>query len=172
MTAAFGGAAGFSLRRVSCWEIAGVAASIVLVASLVALPWFSLAHTATRRAGDGFLCGAGHYRCTGFQAFPLLRWVLIVAPCSSPILAYILARGHTIRWPPGEMTMIIGTLSAMLIAYNGIVDKPGSGIAEAGIGLDYGYVIGLACAVVIAFAGTMRAAETELRRPRRPPGVL
>jgi hypothetical protein len=172
VTLAAGRARAFDLRRVSRWELVGVAASVVLVASLVALPWFSLAHTATRRAGDGFLCGAGHYQCTGFAAFPLLRWVLIVAACSSPILTYILARGRAMRWPPGEMTMIVGTLSAMLIAYNGIVDKPGAGIAEAGIGLDYGYVVGLACAIAIAIAGTMRAADTELRRPRRPPGVL
>jgi hypothetical protein len=160
------------VRRLSRWEVAGLAASLVLVVSLVALPWFTLAHTSTRGAGDGFLCGAGNYRCTGFESFPLLRWVLIAAACSSPLLAYVLARGHPLRWPPGEMTMIIGTLSAMVIAYNGIVDKPGTGIAEAGVHLDYGYALALAATVVIAVAGTMRAAETELRRPKRPPGVL
>jgi hypothetical protein len=163
---------GFDLRRLSGWEIAGVTASLVLVASLALLPWFSLADTPTRRAGDGFMCGAGHFRCTGYQAFPLIRWVLIVAACASPILAYILARGHTVRWPPGEMTMIIGSLAAILIAYNGIVDKPGAGIAEAGVSLDYGYAVGLAAAVVIATCGTMRAAEADLGRPRQPPGVL
>jgi hypothetical protein len=164
--------AAVDLRRLSVWELAGVGASVVLIASLVALPWFSLAHTPTRRAGDGFICGDGHYRCTGFAALPVARWVLIVAACASPVLAYILARGHSVRWPPGEMTMIIGSLAAMLIGYNGIVDKPGAGVAEAGVGLDYGYVIGLIAAIVIAVCGTMRAAETELRRPRRPPGVL
>jgi hypothetical protein len=165
-------ARGFDLRRLSPWEIAGVAASVVLVASLTLLPWFSLADTPTRGAGDGFVCGTGRFHCTGFEAFPLIRWVLIVAACASPILAYILARGHAVRWPPGEMTMIIGTLGAMLIGYNGIVDKPGAGIAEAGVSLDYGYAIGLAAAVVIATCGTMRAAEADLGRPRQPPGVM
>jgi hypothetical protein len=160
------------MKRLSVWEVVGVAASAGLIVSLLALPWFSLAHTATRRGGDGFICGIGNYHCTGFEAFPLLRWVLIVAACASPALAFILVRGRTLRWPAGELTMIVGTVSAMLVAYNGVVDKPGGGIAEAGVSLDYGYFIGLACAIAIALAGTMRAAEATMRETRQPPGMV
>ena len=46
--------------------------------------------------------------------------------------------------------MIAGFTATVLIAYNGIIDKPGSGPAEIGVGLDYGYWIALVCAIAIA----------------------
>ena len=41
--------------------------------------------------------------------------------------------------------MVGGFAAFVLIGYNGIIDKPGSGIAETGVSLDYGYWIALLC---------------------------
>ena len=85
------------------------------------------------------------------------------------ILAYILVRGHKLSCPPGEMTMIAGFAAAVLIVYNGIIDKPGSGPAEIGVSLDYGYWIALLCAIVIAGVGFTRSVESGRgARPARP----
>ena len=39
--------------------------------------------------------------------------------------------------------MIAGFAATVLIAYNGIIDKPGTGPAEIGVSLDYGYWVAL-----------------------------
>ena len=39
--------------------------------------------------------------------------------------------------------MIAGFSATVLIAYNGIIDKPGTETGEIGVGLDYGYWVAL-----------------------------
>ena len=64
--------------------------------------------------------------------------------------------------------MLAGFIAFVLIAYNGIIDKPGSGPAEIGVSLDYGYWIALISAVVIAIVG-LHAIRGE-RPPEDPQG--
>lgn len=163
---------GIEQPRPGPWEAVGLVASAALLASLLFLPWYSLADTPTRMAGDAFVCGAGRLSCTGFQTFPLMRWVLVAVALASPILLFLLIRGGGVGWPLGELTMMAGSLGAVLIGYNGIIDRPGVGVEEAGISLAYGYVIALVAAIAIALSGMMRAAEMSGPRSRRPPGVL
>jgi len=85
---------------------------------------------------------------------------------------YILVRGHRLSYPPGEMTMIAGFIAVVLIAYNGIIDRPGSGPSEIEIGLDYGYWIALACAIAISVVGFTRSIESGPRRTRKAPGTV
>jgi hypothetical protein len=162
----------FDLPRPGRWEALAVAAGIVLGLSVVVLPWFSLGHTPTRAIGDGFVCGGGRFSCTGFETFRLMRWLLLAIALVPLLATYLLARGQTGGWPLGEMTAIAGSLGAVLILYNGIIDRPGIGVQEAGIGIAYGYVLALAAALTIAVAGMMRASEGAGQRVRRPPGVL
>ena len=158
--------------KLSRSEWLGLAASALLVVAVLFLPWFDLAHGPSRApGGDGFLCGDGEFSCTGFETFPILRWLLIAAALAPLILAYILVRSHRLSWPPGEMTMVAGFAAAVLIIYNGIIDKPGSGIAEQGVSLDYGYWVALVSAVVIAATGFTRSQEGQ-RRVRKAPGTV
>jgi hypothetical protein len=157
--------------------VVGGLASTLLVLSLLIMPWYSLDHLVARQpssqsyAAASFVCGVGNYTCTGFQTFPIMRWLLILAAVAPLILAYILVRRHRLSWPPGEMTMVAGFAAAILITYNGIIDKPGSGIAEEGISLDYGYWIALVSALVIAGTGFTRSQEGR-RRVRKAPGTV
>jgi hypothetical protein len=154
--------------------IAGAIASGLLIISILFLPWYSLDHNPQRVAGnpDAWVCGTGDYSCTGFDTFPILRWLLLLAAIAPLILGWILIRGHRLSYPPGEMTMVAGFAALVLIGYNGIIDKPGSGIAETGVSLDYGYWIAIACSIAIAAVGWTRSLESGARKGRKAPGTV
>ena len=151
--------------------LVGGTASILLIISLFLFPWYSLDQTPARMHGEGFVCGSGDYSCTGFDTFPILRWFLLAGALSPLILAWIIVRGHKLSWPPGEMTMVAGFTMMVLIGYNGIIDRPGSGVAEIGVGLDYGYWIALLCSIAIAATGFLRS-QAGQRRQRKAPGTV
>jgi hypothetical protein len=154
--------------------IAGAVASALLIIAVLFLPWYSydLAGVHKAQSSDAWICGTGETSCTGFETFPILRWLLLLAALAPAILAYILIRGHKLSYPPGEMTMVAGFAAFVLIAYNGIIDKPGTGEAEIGLGLDYGYWVALVASVGIAAVGWMRSLESGGRKARKAPGTV
>ena len=161
--------------KLSRSEWLGLVASALLVISVLFLPWFDLSHDTPARAtpsGDGFLCGSEEFSCTGFETFPLLRWLLLAAAAAPWILAWIVIRGNKLSWPPGELTMTVGFTAFVLIAYNGLIDPPGSGNQEIGITKEIGYYVALFSALGIAAAGTGRAMETTKDAPRKAPGTV
>jgi hypothetical protein len=149
----------------------GGLAAILLVVSILFMPWFSLTDSPTRMRSpdDAYICGVGDLSCTGFETFPILRWLLLAAAVSPLILAWILVRGHRLSWAPGEMTMVVGLFAFILILYNGIIDRPGS---TFGVGLDYGYWVALIAALGIAATGFTRSVESAPRRTRKAPGTV
>jgi hypothetical protein len=149
----------------------GGTASIILIISLFLLPWYSLEHIEARASGDAFICGTDNYSCTGFQTFPIMRWLLLAGALSPLILAWIIVRGHKLSWAPGEMTMVVGFAMMVLIGYNGIIDRPGSGTSEIGVGLDYGYWIALISTMAIAATGFLRS-QAGQKRERKAPGTV
>ena len=68
--------------------------------------------------------------------------------------------------------MVAGFTAAVLIAYNGIIDKPGTGPGEIGVSLDYGYWVALFAAIVIAAVGFTRSLESGGRKARKAPGTV
>jgi hypothetical protein len=156
----------------------GGAASILLIISILFLPWYSVDLSVPQRMpgqsfnADSFICGTGEDSCTGFETFPIMRWALLLAALAPLILAWILVRGHKLSWTPGEMTMVAGFAATVLIVYNGIIDKPGTGPAEIGISLDYGYWTALLSAIVIAGTGFTRSVESAPQRTRKAPGTV
>jgi hypothetical protein len=151
----------------------GGAASILLVIAILFLPWYSLTDTDTRAESGAWLCGEDEFSCTGFETFPILRWLLLLAALAPLILAYILVRGHRLSWAPGEMTMVAGFAAAVLILYNGVIDipAPAEGL-EFGTSLDYGYWIALLAAIAIAATGFTRSIESGPRKSRKAPGTV
>jgi hypothetical protein len=151
--------------------VVGGLASMLLVISLLVMPWFSLSHGPQHAGGANFICGTNDYSCTGFETFPINRWLLILAALAPVILAYILVRGHRLTWQPGEMTMVAGFAATILIAYNGIIDKPGSGQSEIGVHLDWGYWVALVASIVIGATGFSRS-QAGQRKTRKAPGTV
>ncbi len=145
----------------------------VLLISILFLPWYSLTDTPERAQQGAWICGEGEFSCTGFETFPILRWLLLAAAFAPLILAWILVRGHKLSWAPGEVTMIVGFAAITLIGYNGIIDRPAPDDGtEFGIGLDYGYWLALLAAIAIAATGFLRSVVSGGRKERKAPGTV
>jgi hypothetical protein len=151
--------------KVSPGELMGMAAALVLLASLW-LPWFTTSSDNPNSKLPGGVSG-GH-SANAWQVFGKLDW-LLVAACAAPfILTWIVARGHSLTWKPGEVTMIVGIVAFMLILCNGIIlGRPGDSV---GIGLGIGYFVGLLASLGLLAAGYLRQAVYETAR--KPPGVI
>jgi hypothetical protein len=152
-------------------DIVAAAGGLLLFLSMF-LPWFSV----ERGPGDRDLCGQGVEECSGFDTFTFFTTLIIpgmdlllVAGAIAPwILVWIVVRGHTLSWPPGEVTMIVGAIAATLILYNGIVDRVGTGEF---VSLDIGWYLGLLGSLAIVAGGAI----SQIRRggvTRRPPGTF
>jgi hypothetical protein len=68
--------------------------------------------------------------------------------------------------------MISGFIAFVLIAYNGIIDPPGSNLEEIGITKQVGYYVALLSAIGISAAGVMRAVEAQKGNLRKTPGTV
>ena len=149
-------------------EFGGMVAALILGGSLF-LPWFSTSSNENSIIGEpGDIVIGPDESATAWDTFPILRYLLLAA-CSAPfILSWIVARGHKLTWAPGEVTMIVGITSFVLILCNGIIlGRPEPGVE---ISLSYGYFIAMVASLGLAFCGYLRqAVYTE---GRKPPGSL
>ena len=151
-------------------EILGIVAGLILIGSLF-LEWFSLDTEGVQRdESEDWVCGEGDHSCTGFETFPILRWLLIAAAAAPLILSWIVVRGHELTWPRGELTAIVGVTAFVLIAYNGFVDKPSPN--DIGVSLSYGYFLACLAALGIFAAGGWRAVESGGGARRKPPATF
>src|SRR5256714_6552221 len=153
-------------------EYLGFAGAGVLLGSLF-LPWFSTACDSLHPASpsgcnphsklDGRV---GDF--TAFQTYKIMD-LLLVAACIAPfVLAYIISRGHTLTWAPGEVTMIVGMTAGALILLNGIIlGRPG-GTNSVEISIEPGYIVGLVGANMILVGGLVR--QAMYGGGRKPPG--
>lgn len=148
--------------RLQRGEYIGFVGVAILLFSLF-LDWFS-----TGDSKNGEINGhQGTFNA--FDTFKTLDWLLIAA-CAAPfILAWIIVRGHSLTWRPGEITMIVGMTALALIILNGVVlGRPGEPDSE--ISIKIGYFVGLIGAALICAGGVIRQAEGA--RARKPPGTL
>ena len=156
--------------KLSRAELFGILAGLVLVGSLF-IEWFSLdTEGVSRDEGDDWVCGVDKTSCTGFDTFPILRWLLIAAAAAPLILTWIVARGHELTWPRGEVTAIVGLTALVLIGYNGIVDKPSPN--DIGVNLSYGYWLAILASLGIFLAGGWRTVESGGGAGRKPPATF
>jgi hypothetical protein len=156
--------------KLSRGELFGIIAGLILIGSLF-LEWYSLdTEGVTRDESDDWVCGVGNNSCSGFDTFPILRWLLIAAALAPLILSWIIVRGHELTWPRGELTAIVGLTAFVLIAYSGFVDKPSPN--DIGVNLSYGYFIGLLAALGIFASGGYRTVESGGGAQRKPPATF
>jgi hypothetical protein len=150
--------------RVTPGELLGMGAALVLLASLW-LPWFT---TSSDNPNSKLPGASGGDSANAWAVFGTLDW-LLVAACAAPfILTWIIARGHALTWKPGEVTMIVGIVSFMLILCNGIIlGRPGDSVD---IGLAIGYFVALLASTGLLVAGYLR--QAIYTTARKPPGVI
>jgi hypothetical protein len=150
------------VRRITLSEILAAVGGALLAIS-VFLPWYS---TNPKNPNANIATVKGDI--TAWDAHSILRYLFIAAAVAPIILLYIIMRDHELSWPRGEMTAVIGIIAFGLVAYQGIIDRPGEPPSE--ISLAYGWFMALLGTILIAVGGSYRASTTE--RPRKPPGVM
>src|SRR5262245_60436869 len=99
--------------------VAGVGA--LLLADRLFLPWYEDRPDNPNAVIDG-VTGA----VSGWDVHPILRWLLLAAAAAPLILIWIIVRDHELSWSRGEMTAVVGIAAFGLIAYSGLLDRPGS----------------------------------------------
>src|SRR5919202_2597946 len=60
---------------------------------------------------------------SGWQAHPIMRWLLLAAATAPLILLWIAIRDHELSWPRGEMTAVVAIAAFGLVAYTGFLDR-------------------------------------------------
>ena len=153
-------------------EIVGMIAGAVLAIS-VFLEWYSLSTdpSVVQRGNDAsnWACGVGNSSCSGWDTFPVVGVLLILAALAPFILSWIVIRGHALSWPRGEVTAVVGLTAFVLIAFNGIIDKPQDGLEMS---LGFGYWLALIASFVIFVSGGLRAVKSGGGAQRKPPATF
>jgi hypothetical protein len=151
-----------NFSRLGRGEYLAVLGGVLLALSLF-LPWYE-----TNPDNRNAMIDGARGSASAFDAFPILRWLLLAAAVAPLILAWVILRDHQLSWPRGELTAVVGMIAIVLVLYVGLVDRPGTPSNQ--IELRPGWFIGLIGCALIVFGGALRAGSTE--RPRKPPGVL
>ncbi len=151
------------LKALNRGEIIATCGGILLGIS-VFLAWYSL--------GNGFAhlnsCRGPNTSCSGWDGLSAFRYLFLLAAAAPVILAWVIARGHALAWPRGEMTAVVAVIAIILIVFRGIIDKPGSPPQE--ISVDFGWWVALVGGALILAGAVWRSQEQAPRR--KPPGVL
>jgi hypothetical protein len=151
-----------NLSRLGTAELVAAAGGLLLAACLF-LPWYETSPDNPNAVVDG-VRGA----LSGWDVHPVLRWLLLAAAAAPLILVWIIVREHELSWPRGELTAVVAIAAFGLLAYTGLLDRPGS--PSGAIALRIGFYGALLGTVLMTAGGAIRAAESETAR--KPPGVL
>ena len=135
----------------------------LLLAVCLFLPWYE-ADPGNANATIGGATGAA----SGWEVHQTVRWLLLAAAAAPFILIWIVIRDHELSWPRGEMTAVAAIAAFGIVAYIGMLDRPGE--PSGAISLQLGYYGALLGTVLMITGGAMSAGQTE--RVRKPPGVL
>ena len=167
----------FSRLNYAAGRVGGVA-SVLLIVAILFLPWYRRlprfrATPAASFDEDALALRRGEYSCTGFETFPILRWLLLLAALAPLILALHPRPRPQALLPAGRDD------DGRRLCRRG-ADRlqrdhrqaRARARAEIGISLDYGYWVALLSAIVIAIVGFTRSIESGPRKTRKAPGTV
>jgi hypothetical protein len=174
----------FDIKRIKPSEFIGFAGAVIMAVALFLLPWFSsscASKAAALASGGSGGCNPNskielasgfikYGTFTGWETYTYIRYLLLAACIAPFVLAYIIIRGYALSWRTGEVTMIVGMVAFALIILDGIIlGRPGGNKKNAvDISIEYGYLVGLLGAFLMAYGGFRRQSEDV--KPQ-PPGV-
>src|SRR5688500_16369832 len=93
----------------------------LLLAGCLFLAWY-----ATDPGNDNATIDGASGALSGWEVHPVLRWLMLAAAAAPFILAWIVIRDHELSWERGEMTAVAAVAAFGLLAYTGLLDRPGS----------------------------------------------
>ena len=150
------------LKRLSRGEVIAMVGAVALAVGIF-LKWYECTSELGELAGV-----SGRSTATGFDAHSILRWLLLAAASAPFFLGWIIVRNHTLSWPRGQITSVVGIAAIGLLFYNGVVDRPGE--PSGAIELEFGWYVALVGTVLMIYGSIVRQQETEVRR--KPPGTI
>lgn len=150
------------MKRLTAYELVAMAGSVLLVSGLFA-NWYDVVSPLAVLAGHR---GLGSY--SGWEAHKIIRFVLLVTAIAPFVLAYIVVRAHQLSWARGELTAVLAIIAVGLVAYVGVVDRPGAPPSQ--IELGWGWYAAFAGTLLMVAGAARRTGETERRR--KPPGTI
>ena len=148
--------------RMERGEWIAVAGGILLAIGLF-LGWYHLENQNALLNGE-----TGARTVSGWNAHPIMRWFLLAGAGAPLILAWIIMREHALSWPRGEMTAVTAIAALGLLAWVGLISKPGD--PPSLIHLRFGWVLAVIGAALMLVGSVMRQNETEIKR--KPPGTI
>jgi hypothetical protein len=154
---------GIDFSRLTRSELIAIAGGLLLAASL----FFAWYHAKTMFAS---IPGHAHGPATdsGWEAHPILRWLLLAAAAAPLILTYIVVSGAALSWPRGEVTAAVAITAFGLIAYNALITRPGN--TRGLISLQAGVFVAIGGTALMLYGAALRSSEAE--RQRKPPGTI
>ena len=135
----------------------------LLLAVCLFLPWYETDPDNPNAQIDGVVGSV-----SGWELHTTLRWLLLLAAAAPFILIWIVIRDHELSWARGEMTAVTAIAAFGLVAYTGLLDRPGD--PKGAISLEWGFWGALAGTILMIGGAAVTAGQTE--RTRKPPGVL
>ena len=151
------------LKALNRGELIATGGGILLGISLF-VAWYALGNRFARLNA----CQGPNTTCTGWDALSGFRYGLLLAALAPAILLWIIARGHALAWPRGEVTAVVAVIALVLTLFRGVIDKPGSPSGE--ISLSWGFGLAIVGSLLILVGAMWRSQESAPRR--KPPGVL
>jgi len=152
-----------NVKALNRGEILAVIGGILMLVSLI-LPWFSLGNEHASLNG----CTGPNTTCSGWDSLSAFKYLLVLAALAPLVLAWVIARGHALAWPRGELTAVIAVVSIVLVLFRGLIVQPGSPPEE--IDVSWGFWVALLGGFFILAGAVWRSQESAPRR--KPPGVL
>ena len=150
-------------RQLNRGELIAAAGGILLAVSIF-LSWYWLGNHFARINS----CHGPNSSCSAWNALTVLRFLFLLGAVAPVILAWIIARGHALAWPRGELTAVVAVVALILILFRGVIDRPGSPPGQ--ISLDWGWGVALVGGLLMLAGAVWRSQESAPRR--KPPGVL
>ncbi|MGZ4194646.1 MAG: hypothetical protein ACXVRW_19585 [Solirubrobacteraceae bacterium] len=152
-----------STKELDRGELLAVAGGILLGVSLL-LSWYSLGNRNAVLAD----CRGPNTTCTGWDGLSAIRFVFLIAAVAPLILTWIIARGHALSWPRGELTAVTAMVALIMTLFVGVIDHPGSPPDEISVAV--GWWVALAADLLILTGSVWRSKESATGR--KPQGVL
>jgi hypothetical protein len=154
--------------RIRIGELISAASALMLAAIMFGLEWFgAVGLPRSRRSGIETDQNAWHM-------LTVTRWFMLtaIAVALGSVVLHATQRSHGTKTDTGGVTVAVGTVTAALLAYQVLIDLPGS---SSVVDIKIGAYLGLLAAIGIALGGwdsvreerARRGGTRRVRRPRR-----